>query len=132
MRSLAATADQLPWLVKNNFGRVLVAVLDPKLLPTKLDAVIGDHYFELRFEVESVGFDENGDEVNQNFGMEMMATMRTWMKMIPMIAVAWTERGSALRRTSLATKMEVTILWEWVGLPLVAPLQPLFWHLSME
>lgn len=53
---------------KNNFGRVLVAVLDPKLLPTKLDAVIGDHYFELRFEVESVGFDENGDEVNQNFG----------------------------------------------------------------
>jgi hypothetical protein len=31
---------------KNNFGRVLVAVLDPKLLPTKLDAVIGDHYFE--------------------------------------------------------------------------------------
>ncbi|KAF0910086.1 hypothetical protein E2562_001322 [Oryza meyeriana var. granulata] len=29
----------------------------------ELDVVIGDHYFELRFEVEKKGFDENGDEV---------------------------------------------------------------------
>lgn len=47
---------------------MLVAVLDPKLLPPKLDNVIGDHYFELKFEVEPVGFDDNGDEVNLNFG----------------------------------------------------------------
>jgi hypothetical protein len=52
---------------KNNFGRILVAVLDPNLVPTKLDVVIGDHYFELRFEKEQVGFDENGDEVELNF-----------------------------------------------------------------
>jgi hypothetical protein len=37
---------------KNNFGRILVAVLDPNLVPAKLDVVIGDHYFELRFEKE--------------------------------------------------------------------------------
>lgn len=48
---------------KNNFGRVFVAVLDPKLLPPNLDVVIGDHYFQLKFEVEKVGYDENGDEV---------------------------------------------------------------------
>lgn len=53
---------------KNNFGRILVVVLDPKLLPPKLDVVIGDHYFELKFEFEPVGFDENGDEVCLNFG----------------------------------------------------------------
>jgi hypothetical protein len=28
----------------------------------KLDVVIGDHYFELDFEVEKVGIDENGEE----------------------------------------------------------------------
>ncbi|CAO2146350.1 unnamed protein product [Urochloa humidicola] len=53
---------------KNKFGRILVAVLDPKLLPPKLDVVIGDHYFDLKFEVEPVGFDDNGDEVHFNFG----------------------------------------------------------------
>jgi hypothetical protein len=47
---------------KNDFGRVLVAVLNPSLIPEKLDVVIGDHYFELDFEVEKWGFDENGDE----------------------------------------------------------------------
>lgn len=52
---------------KNNFGRILVAVLDPMLLPPKLDVVIGDHYFELKFEVEPVGFDDKGDEVHFNF-----------------------------------------------------------------
>lgn len=52
---------------KNDFGRVMVAVLDPKLIPQKLDVVIGDHYFELQFEVERVGFDENGDEVVFDF-----------------------------------------------------------------
>jgi hypothetical protein len=44
-----------------------VAVLDPNLVPTKLDVVIGDHYFELWFEKELMGFDENGDEVDLNF-----------------------------------------------------------------
>ncbi|CAN6276965.1 unnamed protein product [Urochloa humidicola] len=53
---------------KNNFGRIFVAVLDPKLLPPKLDVVIGDHYFDLKFEVEPVGFDDNGEEVHFNFG----------------------------------------------------------------
>lgn len=52
---------------KNNFGRILVAVLDPKVLPRKLDVVIGDHYFELKFEIEPVGFDDNGEEVHFNF-----------------------------------------------------------------
>jgi hypothetical protein len=52
---------------KNNFGRILVAVLDPNLVPAKLDVVIGDHYFELRFVKEQTGFDENGDEVEMNF-----------------------------------------------------------------
>ena len=47
---------------KNNFGRILVAVLDPTLIPPELDVVIGDHYFELEFEVEKMGFDENGEE----------------------------------------------------------------------
>jgi hypothetical protein len=47
---------------KNNFGRVLVAVLNPSLIPEQLDVVIGDHYFELKFEVEKVGVDENGEE----------------------------------------------------------------------
>jgi hypothetical protein len=45
----------------------LVAVLDPNLIPAKLDVVIGDHYFELKFVKEQSGFDENGDEVEMNF-----------------------------------------------------------------
>jgi hypothetical protein len=49
---------------KNEFARILVAVLDPKLIPRKLDVVIGDHYFDLEFEVEKRGFDENGEEVD--------------------------------------------------------------------
>jgi hypothetical protein len=47
---------------KNNYGRILVAVLNPSLIPDKLDVVIADHYFELEFEVEKWGFDENGEE----------------------------------------------------------------------
>lgn len=47
---------------KSNFGRVLVAVLNPSLIPKELDVVIADHYFELQFEVEKWGFDENGEE----------------------------------------------------------------------
>jgi hypothetical protein len=49
---------------KNEFGRILVAVLDPKLIPRVLDVVIGDHYFDLEFEVEKKGFDEKGEEVD--------------------------------------------------------------------
>ena len=48
---------------KNDFGRILVAVLDPTLLPSRMDVVIGDHYFVLKIEKEKVGFDGNGDEV---------------------------------------------------------------------
>ncbi|EEE62954.1 hypothetical protein OsJ_17761 [Oryza sativa Japonica Group] len=48
---------------KSDFGRIFVAVLDPTIIPRKLDVVIGDHYFELKFEVEKKGFDENGEEV---------------------------------------------------------------------
>jgi len=49
---------------KSDFGQVFVAVLDPKLIPRRLDVVIGDHYFELVFEVEKRGFDESGEEVD--------------------------------------------------------------------
>ncbi|XP_022682391.1 uncharacterized protein LOC111257326 [Setaria italica] len=47
---------------ENVFGRVCVAVLNPLLIPSHLDVVIGDHYFELDFEVEKLGTDENGEE----------------------------------------------------------------------
>jgi hypothetical protein len=48
---------------KSDFGRILVTVLNPSLIPKQLDVVIGDHYFELVFEVEKVGIDENGEEM---------------------------------------------------------------------
>ena len=48
---------------KNDFGRIMVAVLNPLLIPARLDVVIGDHYFEQEFEVEKKGFDENGEEM---------------------------------------------------------------------
>lgn len=48
---------------KSEFGRVFIAVLNPRIIPKNLDIVIGDHYFELKFEVEKLGVDENGDEV---------------------------------------------------------------------
>jgi hypothetical protein len=47
---------------KGNFGRVQVVVLNPSLIPEQLDVVIGDHYFEVDFEVERLGLDENGEE----------------------------------------------------------------------
>lgn len=37
---------------KKDLGPIFVAVLNPKLIRAHLDAVIGDHYFELDFEVE--------------------------------------------------------------------------------
>ncbi|CAO2148657.1 unnamed protein product [Urochloa humidicola] len=46
----------------NDFGRIFVAVLNPKLIPVHRDVVIGDHYFELRFEVEKLGVNELGEE----------------------------------------------------------------------
>lgn len=51
---------------KNVFGILFVAILNPKLIPKVLDVVIGDHYFELKFEVEKKGVDENGEEVEFN------------------------------------------------------------------
>lgn len=53
---------------KNDFGRILVAVLDPKLVSYKMQVIIGDHYFELDIAMEKIGFDENGDEVELDFG----------------------------------------------------------------
>nr|TKW36457.1 hypothetical protein SEVIR_2G441200v2 [Setaria viridis] len=50
-------------LPKNNLGRVFVTVLNPTLIYPHLDVVIGDHYFELEFEVERIGVDENGEEI---------------------------------------------------------------------
>jgi hypothetical protein len=49
---------------QNQYGRILVAVLNPSLIPAHLDVVIADHYFELEFEVEKWGFDENGEEAS--------------------------------------------------------------------
>ena len=36
----------------SNFGRFTVAVLEPDAIPTKLDVIIGNRYFQLLFEVE--------------------------------------------------------------------------------
>ena len=36
----------------NKFGRFAVAVLDPELIPKKMDVIIGNHFFELLFEVK--------------------------------------------------------------------------------
>jgi hypothetical protein len=36
----------------SNFGRFVVAVLEPAAIPTKLDVIIGNRYFQLSFEVE--------------------------------------------------------------------------------
>ncbi|CAO2141516.1 unnamed protein product [Urochloa humidicola] len=55
---------------KSDFGRIFVAVLNLKLIPPHLDAVIGDHYFELDIEVEKKGFDENGEEVEVEWSRE--------------------------------------------------------------
>jgi hypothetical protein len=56
---------------KNEFGRVIVAVLNPGLIPAQLDVVIGDHYFELEFEVERRGFDEKGEEADVEWPVEV-------------------------------------------------------------
>jgi hypothetical protein len=56
---------------KNEFGRVIVAVLNPGLIPAQLDVVIGDHYFELEFEVERRGFDEKGEEADVKWPVEV-------------------------------------------------------------
>jgi hypothetical protein len=50
---------------------VLVAVLNPGLIPMQLDVVIGDHYFELEFEVEKRGFHGNGEEAEVEWPVEV-------------------------------------------------------------
>jgi hypothetical protein len=35
-----------------------------------MDMVIGDHYFELEFEVEKIGFDEKGEEAEVEWHRE--------------------------------------------------------------
>lgn len=47
----------------NDFGQILVVVWDPNLLPSSMDVVIDDHYFQLKVEKEKVGFHGNGDVV---------------------------------------------------------------------
>jgi hypothetical protein len=37
---------------KNKFGRFQIAVLNPSVVPTKMDVVIGAQFFELQFEIE--------------------------------------------------------------------------------
>ncbi|PUZ44541.1 hypothetical protein GQ55_8G111200 [Panicum hallii var. hallii] len=54
------------WAVGSMLGStqtIQVAVLNPMLIPAHLDVVIGDHHFELEFEVERLGLDENGEEM---------------------------------------------------------------------
>ncbi|CAN6182021.1 unnamed protein product [Urochloa humidicola] len=55
----------------NKFGRFAVAVLEPEAIPTRLDVIIGNRYFQLIFEVEpfqpniglkSKRMDANGDQ----------------------------------------------------------------------
>ncbi|CAD6210929.1 unnamed protein product [Miscanthus lutarioriparius] len=50
---------------KNEFGRILVEVLDPKLIPRMIDVVIGDHYFDLEFEVEKREGEGDGEGKSQ-------------------------------------------------------------------
>jgi hypothetical protein len=57
---------------KSEYGRILVAVLNPSLIPEQMDVVIGDHYFELNFEVEKLGFDEKGEEAEVEWHKEVM------------------------------------------------------------
>jgi hypothetical protein len=47
------------------------------LIPEQLDVVIGDHYFELDFEVERVGIDENGERWSLN-GIEDVREKVGW------------------------------------------------------
>jgi hypothetical protein len=37
---------------KNKFGRFQIAVLNPNIIPTRMDVVIGAQFFELEFEIE--------------------------------------------------------------------------------
>jgi hypothetical protein len=55
---------------KSEFGHILVVVLNPSLIPEQMDMVIGDHYFELEFEVEKIGFDEKGEEAEVEWHRE--------------------------------------------------------------
>jgi len=60
----------------SRFGRFAVAVLEPEAIPTKLDVIIGNRYFQLIFQVEpylpNIGLrsiwstqdDGNGDHAN--------------------------------------------------------------------
>jgi hypothetical protein len=55
---------------KSEFGRILVVVLNPSLILEQMDVVIGEHYFELKFEVEKMGFDEKGEEAEVEWHKE--------------------------------------------------------------
>lgn len=55
---------------KNEYGRIYIAVLNPGLIPSRLDVVIGNHYFELEFEVEKMGMGENGEEMEVKWDRE--------------------------------------------------------------
>ena len=38
--------------IASNFGRFVAAALEPEAIPTKLDVIISNRYFQLIFEVE--------------------------------------------------------------------------------
>jgi hypothetical protein len=53
----------------SNFGQFAVAMLEPDAIPTKLDVIIGNRYFELVFEVEpyspNIGLRSKGTTQNE-------------------------------------------------------------------
>ncbi|CAN6249131.1 unnamed protein product [Urochloa humidicola] len=50
---------------KSNFGRFKVAVLNPTIVPNKMDCVIGTRFFELRFVIEPFASDLGKTEAKQ-------------------------------------------------------------------
>ncbi|CAL5059495.1 unnamed protein product [Urochloa decumbens] len=53
---------------KSKFGRFKVAVLNPTMVPNKMDCVIGTRFFELRFAIEPFASDLGGAEVKKKDG----------------------------------------------------------------
>jgi hypothetical protein len=70
---LGVTKDvDMPFMRQHNRARLQVLVLDPALIPTSVDVVIGDNVYELHFKVEPeemqdsprlLEMDDDNDEV---------------------------------------------------------------------
>jgi hypothetical protein len=57
---LGVTEDvDMIFMRQNNRARMQVLVLDPSLIPTSVDVVIGDNIYELHFKVEPDEMSEN-------------------------------------------------------------------------